>query len=126
MKSCEPRASQLFFWQHFHLQTPEFRLSHLHRPLQKVLLILFQFFSQLPLPSDLGLHTFDKIAKASYGRLIYIGTDEFGAKVYTLCRMRSKRFVVPAISDLKGQLLQKEFWMVIQKWHIWLNQRKSI
>jgi hypothetical protein len=48
----------------------------------------------------LSLPTFDKITKASYGRLIYIGTDEFGAKVYTLCRMRSKRFVVPAISDM--------------------------
>jgi hypothetical protein len=48
----------------------------------------------------LSLPTFDKITKANYGRLIYIGTDEFGAKVYTLCRMRSKKFVIPAISDM--------------------------
>jgi hypothetical protein len=48
----------------------------------------------------LNLPTFDKISKAEYGRLIYIGTDEFGAEVYTLCRMRSKRFVIPAISDM--------------------------
>ncbi|MCM0648113.1 DUF3189 family protein [Clostridium swellfunianum] len=48
----------------------------------------------------LSLPTFDKITKTDYGRLIYIGTDEFGAKVYTLCRMRSKRFVIPAISDM--------------------------
>jgi hypothetical protein len=48
----------------------------------------------------LSLPTFDKITKADYGRLIYIGTDEFNAKVYTLCRMRSKKFVVPAISDM--------------------------
>jgi hypothetical protein len=48
----------------------------------------------------LSLPTFDKITKADYGRLIYIGTDEFGAKVYTLCRMRSKKYVIPAISDM--------------------------
>lgn len=48
----------------------------------------------------LNLPTFDKIAKADYGRLVYIGTDEFGAKVYTLCRMRSEKFVIPAISDM--------------------------
>ena len=48
----------------------------------------------------LSLPTFDKITKADYGRLIYIGTDEFGAKVYTLCRMRYKKFVIPAISDM--------------------------
>lgn len=48
----------------------------------------------------LNLPTFDKITKAEYGRLIYIGTDEFGAKVYTLCRMRSKKYVIPAISDM--------------------------
>ncbi len=55
------------------------------------------------IPSEeeiLKLPTFDKITKADYGRLIYIGTDEFGAKVYTLCRMRSKKFVIPAISDM--------------------------
>ena len=48
----------------------------------------------------LNLPTFDKITKADYGRLVYIGTDEFGAKVYTLCRMRSKKYVIPAISDM--------------------------
>jgi len=48
----------------------------------------------------LSLPTFDKITKTEYGRLIYIGTDEFGAKVYTLARMRSKKYVIPAISDM--------------------------
>jgi hypothetical protein len=48
----------------------------------------------------LSLPTFDKISKTEYGQLIYIGTDEFGAEVYTLCRMRSKQFVIPAIADM--------------------------
>jgi hypothetical protein len=48
----------------------------------------------------LSLPTFDKITKTEYGSLIYIGTDEFGAKVYTLARMRSKKYVIPAISDM--------------------------
>ena len=48
----------------------------------------------------LSLPTFDKITKAGYGRLIYIGTDEFGAEVYTLCRKLSKKYVIPAISDM--------------------------
>lgn len=48
----------------------------------------------------LSLPTFDKITKAEHGRLIFIGTDEFGAKVYTLCRMRSKKYVIPALSDM--------------------------
>ena len=54
-----------------------------------------------PSPEDiLSLPTFDKITKADYGRLKYIGTDEFGAKVYTLCRMRSAKYVIPAVSDM--------------------------
>jgi hypothetical protein len=48
----------------------------------------------------MNLSTFDKIIKTEYGRLLYIGTDEFGAQVYTLCRRHSKRFVIPAISDM--------------------------
>lgn len=48
----------------------------------------------------LSLPTFDKTTKTDYGRLIYIGTDEFGAKVYTLARMRSEKYVIPAISDM--------------------------
>jgi hypothetical protein len=48
----------------------------------------------------MNLPTFDKITKTDYGRLLYIGTDEFGAKVYTLCRKHSKKYVIPAISDM--------------------------
>lgn len=48
----------------------------------------------------LSLPTFDKISKNEYGRLIYIGKDEFGAEVYTLCRMKNQKFVIPAISDM--------------------------
>ncbi len=32
--------------------------------------------------------------------MIYIGEDEFGAKVYTMARRRSQRIVIPAISDM--------------------------
>jgi len=60
------------------------------------------------LPSDkvpnkediMNLPTFDKITKEQYGHLLYIGTDEFGAKVYTLCRKQKQKFVLPAISDM--------------------------
>jgi hypothetical protein len=48
----------------------------------------------------MNLPTFDKIRKNNYGKLLYIGTDEMGAKVYTLCRKHSKKFVIPAISDM--------------------------
>lgn len=48
----------------------------------------------------LALPTFDKITKAEHGRLIYIGDDEFGAKVYTLCRQYKENLVIPAISDM--------------------------
>jgi hypothetical protein len=47
-----------------------------------------------------NLPTFDKITKADYGRLIYIGKDDLGVKVYTLCRKNSKKIVIPAISDM--------------------------
>jgi hypothetical protein len=48
----------------------------------------------------INLPTFDKVRKNEYGRLLYIGTDEMGAQVYTLCRKHSKKFVIPAISDM--------------------------
>lgn len=48
----------------------------------------------------INLSTFDKITKADYGHLMYIGTDEIGTKVFTLCRKSSKKFVIPAIYDV--------------------------
>lgn len=48
----------------------------------------------------LNLPTFDKITKQDYGRLLYIGTDEFGAKVYTISRQYKPDLVIPAISDM--------------------------
>jgi hypothetical protein len=48
----------------------------------------------------LNLPTFDKITKKDYGRLIYIGVDEFGAKVYTISRQYKPELVIPAISDM--------------------------
>lgn len=48
----------------------------------------------------LNLPTFDKIEKKDVGHLIFIGEDEFGAKVYTISRKRKPNLVVPAISDM--------------------------
>lgn len=48
----------------------------------------------------LNLPTFDKIEKKDQGRLLYIGQDEFGIKVYTLSRQYKPQLVIPAISDL--------------------------
>jgi hypothetical protein len=52
----------------------------------------------------LNLPTFDKITKQDYGRLLYIGTDEFGAKVYTLSRQYKPDLVIPALSDMYNLL----------------------
>lgn len=50
----------------------------------------------------LNLPTFDKIEKKDQGHLLYIGQDEFGAKVYTLSRQYKPQLVIPAITDLYG------------------------
>lgn len=48
----------------------------------------------------LAMPTFDKIEKKDIGHLIYIGDDEFGAKVYTLARKYKPELVIPAITDM--------------------------
>jgi hypothetical protein len=52
----------------------------------------------------LNLPTFDKLEKKDIGRLIYIGEDEFGARVYTLSRQYKPNLVIPAISDMYNVL----------------------
>ncbi|MFL0195013.1 DUF3189 family protein [Clostridium sp. WILCCON 0269] len=52
----------------------------------------------------LNLPTFDKIEKKDLGRLIYIGTDEFNADVYTLARKYAPEIVIPAIIDMHSVL----------------------
>lgn len=47
----------------------------------------------------LNLPTFDKITKEDQGHLLYIGEDEFGAKVYTLSRQYKPKLVLPAVID---------------------------
>lgn len=48
----------------------------------------------------LSLPTFDRITRNDWGRLIYIGDDEFGVKVYTLCRQYASSIVISAITDI--------------------------
>lgn len=48
----------------------------------------------------LNLSTFDKIEKDQIGHLIYIGEDEFNAKIYTLARKYNPNIVIPAITDM--------------------------
>jgi hypothetical protein len=48
----------------------------------------------------LSVPNFDKIEKEDIGHLIYIGDDEFGAKVYTLARKYKPELVIPAITDM--------------------------
>lgn len=56
---------------------------------------------RLPSKDELmALPTFDKITPNQYGRLIYIGDDEFGNKVYTVSRQRKPELVIPAITDM--------------------------
>lgn len=55
------------------------------------------------IPSEcelLNLPTFDKIKKDQIGRLIYIGEDEFNAKVYTIARKYNPNMVMSAINDM--------------------------
>lgn len=47
----------------------------------------------------LALPTFDKITKEQIRRIIYIGEDEFGTKVYTLGRKYNPELIIPAIKD---------------------------
>ncbi|NMM62468.1 DUF3189 family protein [Clostridium sp. P21] len=57
--------------------------------------------NRIPSESELlNLPTFDKIEKEQIGRLIYIGEDEFNAKVYTLARKYNPEIVIPAIKDM--------------------------
>lgn len=48
----------------------------------------------------LALPTFDRIMLKDWGHLIYIGEDEFGARVYTISRQRKPELVIPAITDM--------------------------
>jgi hypothetical protein len=48
----------------------------------------------------MSLPTFDRMQMKDWGHFLYIGDDEFGAKVYTVCRQRVPQFVVPAITDM--------------------------
>ncbi|WP_010235830.1 DUF3189 family protein [Clostridium arbusti] len=52
----------------------------------------------------LNLPTFDKIEKSDLGHLMYIGQDEFEAKVYTLGRKYKPNLVIPAIEDMYSVL----------------------
>lgn len=48
----------------------------------------------------LSIPTFDRIEKKDWGRLIFMGEDEFGSGVYTMCRQFAPMIVLPAITDL--------------------------
>ncbi|MEG6521804.1 DUF3189 family protein [Desulfotomaculum sp. 1211_IL3151] len=54
-----------------------------------------------PQPGDLfKMKKFDNITKSDYGRIIFIGTDEQGNRVYTLSCQYASPIVVPAIKDM--------------------------
>jgi hypothetical protein len=48
----------------------------------------------------LNLPTFDKIKEKQIGHLVYIGKDEFNAKIYTLARKYKPNIVLPALKDM--------------------------
>lgn len=48
----------------------------------------------------LKLPTFDHMQKKDWGHLIFIGEDEFGYKVYTVCRQFVPNIIVPAVTDI--------------------------
>ncbi|KPU45754.1 hypothetical protein OXPF_09880 [Oxobacter pfennigii] len=48
----------------------------------------------------LNLPGFDRLEKYQWGHIIYRGEDEYGAKVYTLCRQYKPEIVVPAVTDM--------------------------
>lgn len=56
---------------------------------------------RVPDKSELFLiPTFDRIEKKDIGHLIYMGDDEFGAKIYTLARKYKPQLVIPALRDM--------------------------
>lgn len=56
---------------------------------------------KIPTKSQLlSIPTFDNISKNEKGKLLFIGTDEFGAKVYTLSRQYHPELVIPSITDM--------------------------
>lgn len=57
-------------------------------------------YDKIPDKEDiLALPNFDSLSKSEQGHLIYIGQDEFGARVYTISRLYQEKLVVPAIID---------------------------
>ena len=48
----------------------------------------------------LSIRTFDRIEKKDWGHLIFMGKDEFGASVYTMCRQFAPMIVLPALTDI--------------------------
>lgn len=57
-----------------------------------------------PSKEDLNkLETFDKLRKDQVGHLIYIGKDETGNKIFTLCRRHKQKLVIPAITDIYNE-----------------------
>jgi hypothetical protein len=48
----------------------------------------------------LSVPTFDNISKSDMGHMLFIGEDEFGAKVYTLGRRYNTKILIPAICDV--------------------------
>jgi hypothetical protein len=62
----------------------------------------------------LNLPTFDKISKNQVGHILYIGSDEFDAKVYTISRKYKPNLVVPAIRDafIIGGMKDEDIYIV--------------
>lgn len=55
----------------------------------------------IPQPEDLfKMKKYDNTTKADYGRIFYVGNDEFGNSVYTLSCQYASPIVVPAIRDI--------------------------
>jgi hypothetical protein len=48
----------------------------------------------------LSMPNFDNISKNEKGKLLFVGTDEFGADVYTLSRQYHPELVILAITDM--------------------------
>lgn len=56
---------------------------------------------RLPTKEELqGMSTFDKITKKDLGHIIYIGSDEFGNKVYTISVQYKPKLVLNALTDM--------------------------
>lgn len=60
------------------------------------------------LPSDrvpdkkeiLDLPTFDKVQKKDRGHLMYIGEDEFGARIFTVGMFSQDKLMIPSVCDM--------------------------